>query len=88
MLAMIFLSLSLGCGHAHAHTLHQGVPSYVQAPPPPRRAKVVHQHRHRGTVWVWSPAHVDKHGRHIKGHWNQRSESRQKVLDNHPPDTL
>ena len=72
MLAMIFLSLSLGCGHAHAHTLHAGVPSYVQAPPPPRRAKVVHHHRHRGHVWVWTPSHVDKHGRHIKGHWKPK----------------
>ena len=76
MLAMIFLSMTLGCGHAHAHTLHQGVPSYVQAPPPPRRAKVMHHHRHHGTVWIWTPTSVDKHGRHVSGHWKPQKKKR------------
>ena len=69
MLSILILSLGLGCAHAHNRHHHDVVHN---PPPPPRRSAVVHQHRHRGVVWVWSPARYDKAGRYIKGHWKPK----------------
>lgn len=69
MLHILMLALGLGC--AHAHSRHHNDVIHA-APPPPRRSSVVHQHRHRGVVWVWAPGHYDKHGRYIKGHWKPK----------------